>query len=76
MDRGDRLVLSAEKKTPLFLANFKGKQSKNSFQQPHSRGSSIVLCSVTFRSSIVRSLLLRQEPYNANGPDAMFLLFH
>ena len=58
------------------LAHFDAKQCRESFQQPHSCDFSIVLCSITLRSSFVRSLLLVQDLYDGNDPDRMFPLFY
>ena len=48
---------------------------RDSFQQLHSYDPSPVLCSVDFRSSVIRSLLLDLDPYYGNDPGGMFSLF-
>ena len=45
-------------------------------QQPHSYDPSIVLCSISFWSSFIRSFLLDLDPYSENNPDSMFSLFY
>ena len=52
------------------------KKCRDHFQQPHSCNPSPVQCSVAFRSSFVRSLLLNVDPYGRNDPDGMFPLFY
>ena len=56
VDRGVRLVLAADEKVSLCSAHFAAKQCRDSLQQPHSCGLSLVLCSVAFRFSFVSSL--------------------
>ena len=56
VDRGVRLVWSADEKASLFSAHLDAKQYRNSFQQPHSCDSSPVMCSIAFRLSFVLSL--------------------
>ena len=72
IDRGDKLVGSADEKAPLFSAHFDAKKCKDSCRQPHSCDSTSVLCSVAFQSSFVCSLLLDLNPYGGNNPDGMF----
>ena len=52
--------------------HFDAKQWRNNLQQPHSCDPYSVLCSVAFRSSLVRSLLLDLNPHGENAPDEMF----
>ena len=76
VDRGGRLVWLAEEKASLFSAHFDAKQCRGSFRQPHFCDLSPVLCSVAFRSSSIRRLLLYLDLYGGNDPDAMFPLFY
>ena len=46
MDKGDRLVWSANEKASLFSVQFDAQQCCDRFQQLHSCDSSTVLCSV------------------------------
>ena len=62
-------------KASLFSAHFNAKQCRDISQQPHSCEPSPVLCSVVFRSSFIRSLLVDLDPYCGNNPDGMFPLF-
>ena len=71
VDKGCRLVWSADLNASLFLAHFDVKQCRDSFQQPHSCDPSLLLCSVGFRSSFVRRLLLNLGLYSGNDPDGM-----
>ena len=75
-ERGGRLFCSADEKASLCSTNFDGKQCRDSFQQLHSSDPSPLLCSVSFRSSFVRSVLLNIDSYDGNGPDRMFTLFY
>ena len=72
LDRGVRLIWSADEKVSLFSANSNAKQCRDSLQQPHSWDSFPVLCSVVFRSSPVQSLFLDQNPYGGNNPNRMY----
>ena len=74
-DRGDKLVWSADEKASLFSAHFDAKHCRDSFQQPHSCDHFSALCSVVFRFSFTRSLLLHFDPYGGNNLDGMFPLF-
>ena len=51
-----------------FSAYFNAKKCSDSFQQPHACASSPVLCSVAFRSSFIRRLLLDMDPSSENIP--------
>ena len=62
-DREGTLGWSANEKASLFSARFEAKQRRDSFQQLHSCDPSLVLCSVAFRSSFIRGLLLDLDPY-------------
>ena len=65
------------RRSPCFwLAHFDAKQCRDSFQQPHFCNTSLVLCSVAFRSSSIFSLLLGLNPYSGNDPDGRFPLFY
>ena len=75
VDRGGKLVCSADKKASLFAAQFDVMQCRDSFQQPHSCDPSPVLCSVAFRLCSIRRLLLDMNPYGGNYLDGMFLSF-
>ena len=66
VDRGGRLVWSADEKASLFSSHFDAKQCTDSFHQPYSCETCLVLCSVAFRSSFVRSLLLDLDPDAGN----------
>ena len=57
-DKGGKLIWSVDEKVSLFSEHFDTKQSGDSYQQPQSCDPSLVLCSVSFRSSFIRSLLL------------------
>ena len=48
----------------------------DSFHTPHFCDLTPVLCSVAFRSSFIRSLLLDLDPYGENNPDGMFSFFY
>ena len=76
VNRGGKLIWSVGEKTLLFLAHFDAKQFRYRFQQPHSCHPSPILCSVAFRSSFIRSLLLGLVPYGRCDPDGMFTLFY
>ena len=52
------------------------KQCRDSLQQPRSCNLCSVLCSVSFRSSFVRSLLLDLDPYGGNDSNGMLSLFN
>ena len=75
LDRGGRLVWSADEKTPLFSAHFDAKQFRSSFQQPYSCARCQILRSVGFHSSFVCSLSLNLDPFGGNDPDRMFPFF-
>ena len=60
----------------MYSAYFDAKQCRDSFQQPHSCDFSLVLCSIAFRSSFIRSLLLGLNPCGGNNLDGMFPLFY
>ena len=75
VDRGGKLVLSAEKKASLFSVQFDAKQCRDCFQQLQSYGPSLVLCYVVFWPSFIRGLLLDLNPYGGNDPDRKFLFF-
>ena len=70
VDRESKVALSADE--TLFSVHFDAKYCRDSVVQPHS---SPVLCSVVFRSSFVRSLLLNLVLYGGNDPDGLFPLF-
>ena len=65
IDRGGELVW-----------HFYAKQCRYSFQHPHSSDPSSVLCSVAFRTSFIRSLLLYLKPHVENGSDGMLKVFY
>ena len=73
---GGKLVWTADEKASLFLAHFDAKQSRDSFQLPHSCDPSPVLCSVTFRSSFCTQFALDLDPYCGSNLDGMFSLFY
>ena len=56
--------------------HFDAKHCRDSLQQSHSCDSSPVLCSVAFRSSLIRSLLLDLDPYGENDPDGILSFFY
>ena len=58
VDRGVRLIWSADEKVSLFSPHFDAKQCRVGFQQPHPCHPSSVLCSVACRSSSIPRLLL------------------
>ena len=60
----------------MFSAHFDAKQCRNSFQQLHACDPSPVLCSVAFRSSFIRRLLLDLNLCGGNAHDGMFPLFY
>ena len=72
---GNYAGLVSRGKTSLFSVHFDAKQCRDRFQQPHPCDPSPVLCSVTFCSNFVLSLLLDLNPYGGNDPDVMFPLF-
>ena len=76
VDRGGKLVLSADEKSSLCSTHFDAKQCRDTFQQQHYCDLSSVLCSVAFWSSFIRNLLLAVEPYSKNNADGMFPLFY
>ena len=57
INRGSRLAWSAKEKASLFSAHFEANSVKI-FQQPYFCDPSPVLCSLAFRSSSIRRLLL------------------
>ena len=60
----------------MFSAHFNAKHFRDSFQQPHPCDPSPVLCSVAFRSSFIRRLLLDLYLYGGNDSDGRFPLFY
>ena len=66
IDRGGKLVWSANKNASLLSAHFDAKQRKDSFQQPDSCDPSPVLCSVAIWLSFAHSLLLDLYSYGGN----------
>ena len=60
----------------MFSAHFDAKQCMDSFQQPHICDPSSVLCSVAFRSSFIRRLLLDPDSYGGNDPAVLLPLFY
>ena len=58
LDRGGKLVWSAEEKVSLFSADVNAKQCRGSFQKPQACEPSPVLYSVVFWSRFICSLLL------------------
>ena len=69
--RGGKPVWSLDKNASLLSSNLTAKQSRDSFQQPHSFGPSPVLCTVAYQSNFVRSLLLNLYPSDENDPDGI-----
>ena len=76
VERRGRLVWSADEKASLFSTHFDAKQYRDSFLQLHSCNPFPVLCSVVFKSSSIRSLLLDLDLYGGYDPDDMFPLFY
>ena len=76
VDREGNLVWSADEKAFLFSAHFDAKQCRDSFQQSHFCDPFLVLCSVAFRFSFIRSCFLDLDPYGRNDPDCMFSFFY
>ena len=74
VDRGGRLIWPADIEASWFLAHFDAKQCRDSFQQPQACDPYPVLCSVAFRSSFIRKLLLDLDLYGGNDSDGMFSL--
>ena len=73
VNRGGRLVWSADEMASLVSAHFDANQCRDNIQQPHSCDPSPVLYSaVAFRSCSIRSLLQDLDPYSGNDPDSMF----
>ena len=72
MDRGGRLVWSADEQALLFSAHFDAKPCRDNFQ--HQSSCDLAKYSVVFQSSFVRSLLL--DPYGGNDPDETLSLFY
>ena len=70
LDRGGRLVWSADEKTQLFSAYLYAKQCRNIFQQPYPCDRCPILRSVACR------LPLYLDPYGGNDTDGMFPLFY
>ena len=56
--------------------HYNAKQCRDSFQQQHSWDPFPILCSVAFRFSFVRSLLLDLNLYSGNDSNGMFPLFY
>ena len=75
VSRRGRLIWSAAAKASLISAHFDAKHCRDSLEQPHSSDPSPVLCSVVFRPSAIRSLLLDLDPYGGNDPDGILPLF-
>ena len=76
-DRTGKLVWSADEKASLFSAHLDAKrfkiQCRDIFQQSHSCAPSLVLFSVAFRSSFIRSLLLHLDLYGGNDSEFLFI---
>ena len=75
VDRGGKLLWSADEKASMISEHFDANQCTDRFQQPHSCDPSPVLCSVVFRSGFLCSLLLDLNPHGGNDLDGIFPLF-